>query len=311
MNSLAIKTTRRRKTTNRRPKLAQISDIHEGFVKSADGTKIWYKSLGKGDTIIFCNGLGCSTFYWKHIYTYFKKIHQVVIFDWRGHGQSALPKDENTITIEYLTDDLQAIMKKLKIKKAILAGHSMGTQVLYKFYERYPHKVQALIPCCGTFGRPMDTFYNSASSRYVFSFIYLFNHMFPRLANNIGYLLSKNPFWFQMGSVLKMMNPGLADKKVLKEYIDHFTSVDSVFLAKLAKSMQDYNAEPTLKKIKVPTLILAAEKDTFTPVWISKKMHHLIPKSEILVIKKASHVALIEQPALINLRIEKFIQERV
>jgi len=108
-----------------------------------------------------------------------------------------------------------------------------------------------------------------------------------------------------------MMNPSLADKKVLKEYIEHFSSVDSVFLAKLAKSMQDYNAEAVLKKIKVPTLILAAENDKFTPVWLSKKMHHLIPKSEILVIKKATHVALIEQPALINLRIEKFLHERV
>jgi len=312
MKTGIAKSSPRRSTQSRRPKLAQVSDIQEGFAKSSDGTKIWYKSMGQGKpAIIFCNGLGCSTFYWKHIYTYFKKTHQVVLFDWRGHGKSDTPKDENNITIDRLRDDLNTVMRKLRIKKAVLAGHSMGTQVLYKYYEKYPQKVSALIPCFGTFGQPMDTFYNSTTSKYVFSFIYLFNHTFPRLANTVGYLVSKNPFWFQMGSALKMMNPGLADKKVLKEYIEHFTSVDSVFLAKMAKSMQDYTAELILKKIKAPTLILAAEKDTFTPVWLSKKMHHLIPKSEIMVIKKATHVALIEQPALINLRIEKFIHERV
>lgn len=291
--------------------MAELSVTNEGFADSFDGTKIWYKSIGTGKPIIFCNGLGCSIFYWKHVHSYFKKNYQVVLFDWRGHGKSGRPENENNVSIEVLVEDLHAVMKKLKIKQAILAGHSMAAQVLFCFYNKYPHMVEALIPCCGMFSHPLDTFYNNNSSKYVFSAIYIFNHLFPKAANVIGHLFSLNPFWFQMGSALKMMNPGLADKKVLKEYIDHFTSVDSVFLAKLAKSMQDYDAEPILKKVTVPTLILAAEKDNFTPVWISKKMHHLINKSEILVIKKASHVALIEQPALINLRMEKFLKERL
>ncbi|MBI4197160.1 MAG: alpha/beta hydrolase, partial [Deltaproteobacteria bacterium] len=64
------------------------------------------------------------------------------------------------------------------------------------------------------------------------------------------------------------------------------------------------------KKIKVPTLILGGELDQFTPAWISKKMHRLIPNSEILMIHKATHAALVEQPELVNLRIEKFLLEK-
>jgi len=305
-------TVRKRKPTpKKRLALAQNKDEIEGYATSFDGTRIWYKSKGAGIPIIFCNGLGCSIFYWKHVQPYLAKDHQVVVFDWRGHGQSESPKKAEKTGIDSLSRDLQAVMKELKIKKAIIIGHSMGTQVIYYFYKKNSSKVKALIPCFGTFANPLDTFYNSSSSRYVFTGIYFFNHLFPRLAKKIGGLFSKNPLWFQMGSALKMLNPGLVDRKVLKEYIDHFSNTDPVLLANLGRSMQEYNAEPTLKKIKVPTLILAAEKDTFTPVWLSKKMHHLIPNSEILVIKKASHVALIEQPALINLRIEKFINERL
>lgn len=299
---------KRKRSTTRR---GRLSPITEGHVTSYDGTRIWYQSQGSGTPIIFCNGLGCSTFYWKHIHAYFKKTHQVVLFDWRGHGQSELPKNSKDISVDALTEDLNAVIKVLNIKKAILAGHSMGTQIVYRFYQKYPNRVKALIPCFGTFANPIDTFYNSSNAKHIFKAIYSFNHLFPNLANKVSYLLSKNPLWFQMGSLLKMMNPGLVDKKVLKEYIEHFTSVDSVFLSKLAKSMQHYNAETLLKKIKVPTMIIAAAEDTFTPVWLSKKMHHLIPESEILIIQKASHVALIEQPDLINLRIEKFLQERL
>ena len=79
----------------------------------------------------------------------------------------------------------------------------------------------------------------------------------------------------------------------------------------LLKSAQEHTAEDMLKTIKVPTMIVAGEHDQFTPMWISKKMHRLIPESELFVMNKATHAGLVEQPDLINLRIEKFIQERV
>ncbi|OVE81317.1 hypothetical protein BVY03_03795 [bacterium K02(2017)] len=311
MVTSSLRQPKTKKTMKRVPKLTQMSKVKEGFAKSYDGTKIWYQSVGKGKPIIFCNGLGCSTFYWKHVHTHYSKTHQSIIFDWRGHGRSEAPKNPNNISIDALTHDLHAVVKELKIKKAIFSGHSMGCQIVFNYYKNHPRLVKALIPCCGTFGHPLETLYNTPLSKHVFSLIYKFNHTFPRAANVFGYIFSKNPFWFQMGSAFKMMNPGLVDKTIIREYIKHFTSVDPVFLAKLTKSMQDDSGEDILKKIKVPTLIIAGEHDAFTPLWLSKKMHHLIPYSELLVIKKASHVALIEQPALINLRIEKFMDERI
>ncbi len=295
----------------KRAKLAELSALKEGFATSYDGTKIWYRSMGKGPPLVFCNGLGCSTFYFKHISEYFKHKYQVILFDWRAHGQSQRPAKDESMSVDAVTLDLKAVLDHLGIKKATLVAHSMGVQIVYNFYAAYPKRVSALIPCFGTFGRPMDTFYDLTLSKYVFEWVYIFNHLFPRVAAKMGSLTEKNPFWFQMGSVLKMFNPGLVDKDILREYIDHFTSVDPVLLTKLLRSMQEHSAEADLKKIKVPALIFAGDQDKFTPVWIAKKMHHLIPKSELMIIKNASHVGLAEQPALINLRIEKFLKERL
>lgn len=299
------------KTRSSNVKLVDIATTFEGTTESFDGTKIWFRSVGKGAPIICCNGLGCSTFYFSYVESCFRKSHRVITWDYRGHGKSDAPKVKKNHTIKSLIMDLKAVMDELEIDKAILVGHSMGTQVIYEFYSNFPERCVALIPCFGTFGKAMDTFMDSPLSKYVFEMVYIFNHAFPKVANLMGTLMVKNPLWFQVGGLLKMMKPYLVDKNIMKQYMEHIVNVDPIFLTRLTKDLQDHTAEEDLKDIQVPTLIMGAEDDTFTPVWVSKKMHHLIPNSELFIVKKGSHVALAEQPELINLRIEKFMKERV
>jgi pimeloyl-ACP methyl ester carboxylesterase len=61
----------------------------------------------------------------------------------------------------------------------------------------------------------------------------------------------------------------------------------------------------------VPTLVVAGERDLFTPRHLSLEMAQRIRGAELLEIPRGSHAALIEQPELVNLRLEKFLRERV
>ena len=56
--------------------------------------------------------------------------------------------------------------------------------------------------------------------------------------------------------------------------------------------------------------LIAAERDTFTPMWLSRKMVQSIPGAEFLVLADGSHAALIEQPDTIQHRIDRFLVER-
>lgn len=107
------------------------------------------------------------------------------------------------------------------------------------------------------------------------------------------------------------MKTTLLDKNVMQQYIDHFATMDPIFFTTLVRDWQNHSSVETLKAIKVPTLIISGEEDQFTPAWISKKMHHLIPGSELFMIKNATHAGLAEQPELVNLRIEKFLKQKV
>jgi pimeloyl-ACP methyl ester carboxylesterase len=73
---------------------------------------------------------------------------------------------------------------------------------------------------------------------------------------------------------------------------------------------QEHDAWDTLPTVKVPALVVAAERDTFTPMWLSRKMAAQIPGADFLILAEGSHAALIEQPETIAHRLDRFIAER-
>ncbi len=299
-------------TQKRAPKLQTLLQKNEGYLPSFDKTKIWYKKSGPKtkETLVFCNGFMCDTGYWTPLVAELSKHYQTVIFDWRGHGNSLDPH-HHPCSIEDLCLDILSVLDHLKISKAILLGHSMGVQTILNFCGEFPERVKALIPCFGTYARPLDTFYDSAFSKYFFELFTLFMQEFPDLARVTSPLFLKNPLWFEIGSVFGMLNPTLVDKTLVENYLHHFSTRDPLLVAELARSMQNHSAEHFLTKIKVPTLIFTGDKDTFTPLWLSKKMQKLIPQAKLKMIKNATHVGLIEQPELMSLHIDRFIRNHV
>ena len=297
---------------NGRTGLLKPEAIREGTVQSFDGTKIAYRSVGKGEqTLICCNGLGVSTFFWTYLERAFRDSHRVITWDYRGHGKSELKGNPKHYNIDALVKDCKAVVDKLELKKPIFIGHSLGVQITLEFYRRWSEKMGAIVSCYGSPGHPMDNFFNMRISRTLFRIVHTLGTLFPKESNLISKFLLKNPLSFWLGGLLKITNIGMVSRKDADRYIDHILNVDPLFFTMLLKSAQDHTAEDILREIKIPTLIIAGEHDQFTPMWLSKKMHRLIPKSEILVMQKATHAGLVEQPDLINLRIEKFIRERV
>lgn len=302
-------------TEKSRGKLVTLAKLREGTTKSFDGTTIAYRSFGKSrgsdPTIVCCNGLGVGTFFWNYLEKHFRANYQVVTWDYRGHGKSSLKNDKKNYSLEAIVKDGKAVIQALGIKKAIFVGHSLGVQVSLELYRRWPELFAGMVLCFGTYARPLDTFYNIGWSRHLFQVIYKIASTFPTQSNFFSQMLLDNPLSFWMGGLLKMQHTGMIKKEDNEKYIKHILNVDPIFFTSLLKSAQEHSAEDVLKKVKVPTLIITGELDQFTPMWLSKKMNRLIRDSEIFIMKNATHAGLVEQPDLINLRIEKFMRERI
>lgn len=110
-----------------------------------DGNKIRYYDIGNKkakNALVFVHCWTCNVEFWKDNYGAFPD-YRVIAMDLPGHGESDKPKID--YSMEYFAKSVDAVMKKAGVKKAVLAGHSMGTPIARKFYELYPNKTLGLI----------------------------------------------------------------------------------------------------------------------------------------------------------------------
>jgi pimeloyl-ACP methyl ester carboxylesterase len=107
------------------------------------------------------------------------------------------------------------------------------------------------------------------------------------------------------------VDPDNVRREDLLPYLQHMTHVDFPLFLKMLRAAGAHSAEDYLKEIDVPVLIIAGEKDTFTPGSLSTYMAEQIPGSELLVVPAGTHVAPIEQPELVGARIKAFIARAI
>jgi pimeloyl-ACP methyl ester carboxylesterase len=92
-------------------------------------------------------------------------------------------------------------------------------------------------------------------------------------------------------------------------YLKFIGKIDLRMFAKMLDFAARHTVEDDLPNIRQPVLIVAGEKDTFTPRWLSDHMCEKLPRAEMIVVPKGSHTAPIEMPQLINLRIERWLDD--
>ncbi|WND01600.1 alpha/beta hydrolase [Temperatibacter marinus] len=96
------------------------------------GLKIFYQDEGPKDhsdrpTLLFIHGWCATHKSFEEQVKAFKKSHRCLVVDLPGFGKSSKPKIDFTMTI--YGEVLNGFCEKLKLKKPILIGHSLGALV--------------------------------------------------------------------------------------------------------------------------------------------------------------------------------------
>ena len=103
-----------------------------------DGVRIAYDVRGAGEnTLVFLHGWASERGAWREQANYFAAANQVVTIDLAAHGQSTAGR-RKTWTLLSLADDVRAVVERLKLKRVILIGHSMGGPVALLAAARLP-----------------------------------------------------------------------------------------------------------------------------------------------------------------------------
>lgn len=271
---------------------------------------IYYNVTGSGPALILCDGIGCDQYAWKYLVPYFQERHTIVRWNYRGHGKSATPADHSRLRMSDVRHDLHGLIRHLGLKDATLIGHSMGVQVVLDYYVHHKEQVKGLVTVCGSYGTPLKTFHDASVADKVFPYLLGAMKKFPRGARALWKTILKGSLAYEI-AIRTEVNGAFLLREDFMPYFEHLRAIDPLVFFGMLGELNSHDVYEHLQEIDVPTLIVAGEKDTFTPSWLSQKMHERIPGSDFLFISGGSHTAPIEFPELLNLRIEKFLRERL
>lgn len=287
----------------------------EGYAAGVDGTRLWWRVVGQAapgtPTLVLNDGIGCDGYAWKYLIEHFVSDHRILHWNYRGHGLSEKPRDRGVVGIVDVSEDLVRVLDAAKIaEKVVLVGHSFGVQVILETHRRHPERVLALIPVCGSYGTPIDTFHDNGAMKLVFPTLRRLIVENPRAAQILWGLMLLPEVALEVASRTEA-NGDLLKRQDFRPYFDHIRNMDVTLFFDMLADAADHSAKDHLARIDVPTLLIAGEKDSFTPGRLSEEMHRAIPASELLIIPKGTHTAPIEMPDLFCLRVEKFLKQRV
>jgi pimeloyl-ACP methyl ester carboxylesterase len=106
-------------------------------------TKISYSDTGKGTAVVLLHGFLENKTMWDIYVSELSKKNRIITIDLLGHG--ATESLGYIQTMEENADVVHEVLSKLRIRKAILVGHSMGGYVALAFAELYPEKMKGLV----------------------------------------------------------------------------------------------------------------------------------------------------------------------
>jgi pimeloyl-ACP methyl ester carboxylesterase len=130
----------------------------EGHYFDSNGVRIHYTVEGKGEPVILIHGVGANAdLNWRRpgITRSLARDFQVIAFDLRGHGLSGQPTDPNQYGVQ-MVEDVVRLMDHLKIKKAHVAGYSLGGFLLVKLLALHPDRIQSAAICAAGWKDPED-----------------------------------------------------------------------------------------------------------------------------------------------------------
>lgn len=230
---------------------------------------------GKEDAeaLVLVHGILADHRVWDAVAERLSTRYRVIRYDLRGHGMSSAPA--GPYTMEQLADDVPALLDVLGVRRAHLAGTSLGGMIGQQVGIRHGDRLLSL------------TLANTAAQQGAPS------AWEERIATarSSGIAALADPTlqrWFTPGFLQAQHDEVERVRRILLG-----TSVEG--FAGCAAAVRDLSQLAQLSKISVPTLVVVGSEDKGTPPELGRQIAEAIPGARLVTLP-AAHQAAIEVP---------------
>jgi pimeloyl-ACP methyl ester carboxylesterase len=259
----------------------------ESHWATVEGMQIHYYAMGTetGPPVVLIHGLGGRAEDWVNLAPYLRRAgYRIYLPDLPGFGRSERPT-AFSYSVQDQADVVVAFLDAMGCKRVDLGGWSMGGWIVQRVAAEHPERIRKLMlfDSAGLYAKPeWDT--------------RLFTPMDAREIRELDALLMPHPPWV----------PGFVARDIVRHAKQNAwvirRSMDSMLTGR-------DTTDALLPELKMPVLIVWGAEDRIMPFTLGRRMHALIPQSQMEVIAGCGHLAPNQCAGEIGPRVVGFLQQ--
>lgn len=271
-------------------------------VRRPDGTVLHVEFDGPPDAppVVLTHGWGADGTEWYHLRKVLAGRYRLILWDLPGLGLST-PPGNHDFSLEKLARDLEAVLRHAGGRPAVLVGHSIGGMAMLTFCRLFPEalgsRVAGLVLVHTTSTNPahakVPTWLTPRLQKPVLEpLCHLTVALAPlvRVMNVLGYL-NGSAHW----STHRSSFAGTETRGELELVTRYTVKAPPAVMARGTLGMFRYDATGVLAGVTVPTLVVAADRDTTTVPEASIRIAQGIPGARLVTLSPARHMGLVER----------------
>ncbi|MFD1827084.1 MULTISPECIES: alpha/beta fold hydrolase [Mumia] len=261
-----------------------------------DGTLLAYRCIGAGAPLVCVPGGPMLPADYLGDLGGLSDHAELVLVDPRGSGASGTPADPATYRCDRLVDDLETLRLHLGLDRVALLGHSAGANVVFRYAERYPDRVDRLVLV-------------TPSTRAVGV------EISDEARSEVARSRSAEPWYDAAAAALARVQSGAAgdgDWAAITPFSygrwdAEVAAYDAAMEAsRNAVAAQAFGADgafdppatrAALAALDVPVVVVAGSADVGNPVDAMSEVAGLFPRGELVVQEGAGHFPWVDDPA--------------
>lgn len=256
----------------------------------ANGIMMNYELTGTGECLVLVHGAGDNLGMWYGQVPVFSREYRVLTYDVRGHGETECPP--SPVDMPLLAADLRELVRALDVDRAFVLGYSMGGRIGLQLALDEPAMMRALIMSNSGVGLGAPP--PGAAERR--------QSLIAALQRGDLETVSEQMTAFSFSPGLKERDPALFERYKRVKLVN-----DAQSFARVWGSMAQAQP-PDLSRLSCPVLLIAGERDAFTPLESARLTHAAIPGSRLEILP-TGHAAALEAPDEFNRIVLDFLAD--
>jgi 3-oxoadipate enol-lactonase len=232
--------------------------------------------------ILFLHGVGSDRSVWHPQLAYFATQRRAIALDYPGYGDSAFAPDASRD--DYAKAAIAAL-DSLGIDRAHICGLSLGGVVAIALHHLAPRRCASLILADSFAVHPEGAAIHQRSV-------------------DASHAMTMRALALARAAMLLGAD---ASHAIHDEVIETMGKIDPEAYRLGAAAVWLADQRDRAAAVDVPTLVMVGDEDRITPPALSEQLAALIPGARLTVVKRAGHLANLEQPDAFNGALDQFL----